>query len=156
MISIVDVIGDVVKKLNVHYEHGHPLEVVTALSKKSMDNSNFPAILLFQDFEEEVSSDRTVYAPLNIVICNYTKASYSASERYNNNFKPVLYPLLDKFIKGCANSKHIEGRVLPYKKTDRLYWGKSGLYNNTSNLFNEYVDAIEININLTFKNICNE
>jgi hypothetical protein len=35
--------------------------------------------------------------------------------------------------------------LFEHQKYDRLYWGKQGLYGNSGNIFNDFIDAIEIN-----------
>ncbi len=159
---IVNAIGAVVqsmkdKGITVFYEHGHPREIVNTLSKKSRgvaQYEKFPLIALFQDIDE-VKTSVTTEASLNIIIANSTRPEYKASDRYINNFEPVLYPLLMQFEAAIRASKLVTYVDTEYDKIDRLYWGKNGLYGNEGNIFNDYIDAIEINnLKLRFKNIC--
>jgi hypothetical protein len=141
-----------------YYLFGHPLDIVNVLAEKNKGGiyqyQKYPLIALFQDFEEDIINEGT-QASLNIIIANRTKPTYHADERYKLNFEPVLYPILEQFERALQVSRHVALASVDYNKTDRLYWGKNGLYGNTGNIFNDHIDAIEINnLQLTFKNIC--
>ena len=159
---IVDIMREVVNQMRYdepapYYLHGHPLEVVNIMSEKatsSIASTMFPLIALFQDFDEE-QDEGFVTATLNIIIANRTKPDYRASERYEKNFKPILYPMLEDFIRSLSHNKWVELVQVPYTKIDHVYWGKEGLYGSEANIFNDYIDAIELrDITVTFKNNC--
>lgn len=166
MKPIPEIISDIVANVREEYDtaenekpyflHGHPLEIVQILSKKTSSRNfkfkKYPLIALFQDFNESISGDiRT--ASLNIVICTNTKNDYEASERYQDTFLNELYPIFDLFMKHFKRSPYIQTLPgnLSYTKIDRLYWGRTGLYGNEGNIFNDFIDAIEIqNLNASF------
>jgi len=84
---------------------------------------------------------------LNIIIAVNTSPDYTSENRYDNSFRTTLYPLYDLLIKHIVKSKwfiNVDPGLVPHNKIDRLYWGRNGLYNNESNVFNDYIDAIEI------------
>jgi hypothetical protein len=116
----------------------------------------FPAICLMMDFEEERNVDGyDAKATLSMVIMVSTNPAYISEDRYAANFIPTLYPLYDLFIEKLEASTELAvekgSDELPlHTKIDRLYWGKEGLYGNTANIFNDYIDAIEIK-DLTLK-----
>lgn len=165
MRPIVSVIGDVVARVRAKYDptgaekpfymHGHPLEIVRILSEMTANGQlkfkKFPAICLFQDFDEDDNGEG-IEADLNILIIEETKPSFEASERYQNSFTPVLYPLFDLFLSEYKKMPGIQlsPANISYTKTDRLYWGRTGLYGNSGNIANDFIDAIEIN-NLSFR-----
>jgi hypothetical protein len=160
---IVDIFSDIIFGINAEMEceylHGHPLEIINILSEKSANSrfkyEKYPLIALFQDFKENVTiTGRTVN--LNILIITESKAVWNAPERYLNTFNPVLYPLWDLLIKNIKRSKYIDNKMeLTYDKTDRLFWGKQGLYGTEANIFNDFIDAIEIeNLKLEIKETC--
>lgn len=134
--------------LVINFHHGHPLEIVNLLKQathlESVKFEQFPAVCLFQDFPEKFVDAGEREAELNLVIVIDTVRTYEASQRYTYTFKPILYPLYDLFMSALAESGSISGTYFDHTKTDRLYWGKSGLYGNTGNLFNDFIDAIEI------------
>lgn len=158
---IVDMFANIVKDVNakyadseVRYEHGHPTELIQtlqALSKTQKHSATkYPLIALFQDFEEEKGTRRDIESKvkLSLAIVMMTDPLYKAALRYENTFKAVLYPLYALLIKSIVQSGYFAEITLSnppkHKKIDRLYWGKSGLYGNTANQFNDFVDAIEL------------
>lgn len=167
-VYIVDLIGDVVAKVStqllstlqvidpniqaVQYDYGHPLEIVETLRQKDeveeFHKEKYPLIALFQDFEEDRTKDPDIYAGtrLNIIIANHTSVEYKSKDRYTYNFKPILYPIYLEFLKQLGDSGYFQivGTKVPHTKIDRVYWGRQGLYNNSGNVFNDYLDCIEI------------
>jgi len=141
-----------------YYLYGHPLEIVNILSEKSSNNTlkfeKFPLIVLFQDFPETITlAGRDV--SLNLAIITDTRQDYYAADRYTNTFKTILYPLWDLLIEYMKRNSNIDQVTFDYQKTDRLFWGKHGLYGNDGNIFNDFVDAIEIeNLKLHIKEQC--
>jgi hypothetical protein len=139
----------------VNFHYGHPLEVVNELSEQVLTDANrearFPCIFLPMDFSENRNAEGyDAIAELTFILMTDTKPEYKAADRYTYSFDTVLYPLYDIFIRKLAASTELEiekdGGTLPvHEKTDRLYWGKTGLYGNTANIFNDFIDAIEIN-----------
>jgi len=138
------------------YDYGHPSNIVNRLLSKLRDASTyskrFPAIFLFQDFAEERQKDLSYLIPsCTVIIAASTKPHYSEAERYTKNFVPTLYPLYDLLIEAIKTSNVLEWYPEEVRKIDRVYWGKSGLYGNDGNIFNDYIDAIEIE----FRNLIN-
>lgn len=137
-----------------YYMYGHPLEVINTLSEKDRNDEwkfkKYPIIALFQDFTEtlgEHQATQSAVEDLNIVIATNTSQTYTSEQRYTNTFKPVLYPLYNLLIKHIENIKwfrNIDPGLVPHQKIDRLFWGRSGLYGNEGNVFNDHIDAIEI------------
>jgi len=136
------------------YMFGHPLEIINTLAKKDKHDTHkfnkYPLIALFQDFTETMGVNQAVQSAvpdLNLVICTNTSPDYTAENRYDNTFRTVLYPLYDLLIKHIVKSKwfaNVDPGLVPHSKTDRLYWGRTGLYGNEANIFNDHIDAIEI------------
>lgn len=154
----LDFIGLSWKSKAPYYQYGHIREIVKVISEKGKSKvlkyQKFPLIILPQDFEEdmqEMYSDAT----LDLIILNLTQPNYVAADRYENNFKPVLYPLYAKLKRAIDVSSYVDWVEPDHNKTDRLYWGNAGLYGNDGNIFNDWIDAVEINnLQLRFKNIC--
>jgi hypothetical protein len=123
------------------------MEIINILSQKSANVNlkfeKYPLIALFQDFKEEVTlSGRDV--SLNLAIITDTRPEWMASERQIETFDKVLYPLWDLFFKYLKRSPYIDQLEFVYDKTDRMYWGKQAADGTESNLFNDTIDAIEI------------
>lgn len=165
----VDIFREIVKKVStnltvdlqaidqnitgVHYDHGHPLEVIETLTQKDSSNvhrfNKYPLVALFQDFSEKNSSNPSqgIEPVFHVAIINATRPDYKASERYTKNFKPILYPIYDELLNQINKSTvfFTTGKSsISHIKTDRLYWGREGLWGKEGNIFNDWVDAIEI------------
>jgi len=136
-----------------YYMHGHPLDVIKTLNQKDRDPVNkskkYPLIALLQDFTEEMGEDQRIVSEtsLNIVIAYHTVSEYNSAQRYDNSFRTILYPLYDLLIEKIIDSGWFlnvgSGRV-PHDKIDRLYWGRGETKGNKAVVFNDLIDAIEI------------
>lgn len=136
----------------VHYEHGHPLEIVETLKQKDKSQTyrfqKYPLIALFQDFAEvkgPIGFEREVN--LHLIIAKGTKSEYKAKDRYEHNFKPFLYPVYESFLEEINREKRFQtygSNRIEHTKWDRLFWGRNGLFGNQSNVFNDFLDVIEI------------
>lgn len=137
----------------VHYLHGHPAEIIETLGQrdksKTMVYDKYPLIALFQDFPERVAEDVGIMSEitLHLIIARATRPDYKAAERYQYNFKPVLYPVYYELLKQLHLSKAFITKaptMIRHIKIDRLYWGREGLWKNQGNIFNDWIDCIEI------------
>lgn len=168
---IVDIIGTIVDKVREsylvndadapYYMYGHPLEIINTLAAKENNGAykfkKYPLIALFQDFEEEKGADQSINSSvsLNIVICVNSTIDFNSAERYTNSFKTVLYPLYNLLLDKISDSNYVNvtRNAIPHIKIDRVFWGKAGLYGGEANIFNDIIDAIEIqNLQLDFYN----
>jgi len=132
----------------VNYLHGHHLDIIKTLQEYTTSGNKgkeFPLVALLQDIEETVEVDGLqATASVTVVICTDTDPNYNSAQRYTNTFTPLLYPLYEEFIKQLRLSPYIASVSPEYKKIDRLYWGREGLFGNTGNIFDNYIDAIEL------------
>ena len=166
MITVVDIFADIVTEVQKVYDpaelekpyfmHWHPVEIATILSEKNLNDEDkhkkYPAICLFQDFDENWSADSIECPSLNIAIITETKAHFEASERYQSNFKDELYPIFNILVDKIKSSKHLDMHrdQIIFVKTDRLFWGR-----NNQAIMNDFIDAIEISkLKLIFSNEC--
>jgi len=176
MIVVKDIIKDVVSKVStkltpmlqaydsnitgVHFMNGHPMEIINRLSKREQNGMEYDKYLLvglFHDFPETHFKDGTIECSLHIVIVRDTDPNLIADQRYDVNFNPVLYPIYDEFISKLQSHPSFLG-YSPKKLTkyDRLYWGRNNAYGGQANVFNDFLDAIEItNLQITLNsNVC--
>lgn len=172
--SVVDYIEEVAAKVSskltaefqsidsaitgVHYLHGHPKEIIETLAQRDKSErfmfDKYPLIALFQDFPEKVINNYSIEVNLNIVFCKSTLPEYKADERYNKNFYPFLYPMYEEFMKALSKHPNTAKYHSEYTKIDRLFWGKTGLYGNTANAFNDHLDALElVNLKILINNL---
>lgn len=72
-----------------------------------------------------------------------------------NIFKPTLYPIYIELINQIARSKYFKEstpELIKHTKTDRLFWGKTGIMGNEGLIFTDLLDVIEItNLQLSVK-----
>lgn len=143
----------------LNYHHGHPAEIVNLFRQATHDQDvkfeQFPAICLFQDIPEKHSvkgKDRE--ARLNMVIITDTDSKYEASQRYTYTFTPTLIPLYERLMDAIECNGDLQILSDDYDYFERIYWGKNGLYGNVGDIFNDFIDAIEIN-NLRIKTLKN-
>lgn len=141
----------------LNYHHGHPLEIINTFKNathvETLKFEQFPAICLFQDIPEKHSiEEESREASLNLAIITATDPGYTAPQRYDATFDPILIPLYELLISKLSCNDEIQLLPESYDYFERLYWGKNGLYGNVGNLFNDFIDAIEIN-NLRVKTL---
>lgn len=145
----------------IHYEHGHPLEIVNTIKgmgkTPAYDPLKYPLIALFHPFEEKKGTADRVQSEvsLNIIIATLTKPDLVAERRLQCNYIPILYPIYDLFITSVQKCGYFflnPNEIPSHTKTDQMYWGKSGLYGSEGNIFGDHIDAIEIqNLELKIK-----
>jgi len=145
---------------HVYYMHGHPQEIVNRLQQKlaleTEREKRFPLVMLFHDFEIVRRSGQYFgTATVNMAIAQMTNKDYNTPERYTNTFKPILYPIYYELLKQLGLSANFVNAqaILEHTLIDRVYWGRTGLYGNTANQFDDYLDCIEVRgLGLTIKN----
>jgi len=132
-------------------EAGHRLEISNLLLQKDMDKvfkyQKYPLIAMFMDVPELVSDGMFKYT-LIVGIFNLTEATYTRKQRYEYNFKPILYPLYHQFLRALRTVGHFawpgDQTYPPHTKLDRPFWGKVYSEGNEGYIFNDRLDAIEI------------
>lgn len=124
----------------------HPIVALEELQKlSSTQHAGLPFILLLLDIEQ-TEERNMIEATLNFVIGAVTRKEFSTEERYESNFKPLIYPiyeqLMERFKRG--NSIILGNQSIKVTNPDRVLWGKKGLYGVEGNIFNDYIDAKEV------------
>lgn len=146
------------------YMYGHRREISNRLLEKDKDEvymyQKYPLIALRMDIAETISNGVYSYS-LNLAILNFTDKNWNAEERMTNIFKPVLYPLYERFMSELQNSglfMWTGNQDYPeHTKIDRPFWGTDSQEGNVKNIFNDPIDAIEIiglKLNSTRKSNC--
>jgi hypothetical protein len=133
------------------YMYGHRLEIANRLTEKTKDPvfkyQKYPLIALRLPVTEFVSDGMWRFT-LNIAILTFTDKKYTSDQRYEHVFRPVLYPLYQRFLEEIRNSGLFvwpQDQEFPeHTKIDRLYWGTQYSEGNEKNIFNDPIDAIEI------------
>ena len=146
----------------INFHHGRPLEIVNTFKQIAQNSTYnkgmFPAICLFSDYPEVISYERSL--TLQLVIITDTSKHYTVAERYINSFDPILTPLYELFLKQLAKSNYVDSdsdSVLYFEhiRWNRPCWGKDGIYGAVADIFNDFIDAIEIeNLKLKILKTC--
>lgn len=130
---------------------GHRMEIANRLTAKDKDKvfkyQKYPLIALRMDIQESVANGIWSYS-LNIAILNYADKKLNAEERMEKVFKPVLYPIYERFMEELRNSSKFfwKGNQDYPEHTVilRPFWGTENQEGNVKNIFNDPIDAIEI------------
>lgn len=160
--NVKDAISDIVLKIQAEYdtvsevpekpyfEHGTPIEIINRLSEKGIVNSykykRYPLIALFEDIPAKSGKGGiSLEATATLIFAVETDPNYTASQRYQHSFDPILTPLYELFIKYLRKSQYILTMPnLKYEPIYHVFWGRQGLYGKEGNIFNDYLDAIEL------------
>ena len=134
----------------VNFMAGHPLEISNRLLERSKNDvfkfKKYPLIALFQDIIESKGKEPGIdsESTFNLIIARSTSSKFIADQRYESNFKPFLNPIYDEFL----NQIYLSGKfqvkskdLISHTKIDRLFWGSEKA---NANVFNDYIDCIEI------------
>jgi len=139
----------------VHYEYGHPLEIINTLTQYDQGATakfkKYPLVAFFLDMPMSRGVDVGIYGEATIhmaVIRACDDSNHTAKERDLLNFKPVLTPIYLELMRQIGYRGDLFQLVsptrIPHRATYRYYWGKQGLFGNEANIFNDWVDCIEI------------
>lgn len=138
----------------VHYQFGHPLEIINTLGEFTKGATSrfdkYPLVAFFLD-STVTRGEIGLYGEqeINMAIIRMCKdPNQTADERDQFNFIPILTPIYLELLNQIGLSPVFSlqsSETIPHKMTNRYYWGRSGLWGNEKNIFNDWVDAIEIN-----------
>lgn len=125
-------------------------EVLTTMSQQgAMDGKQWPLFALLFSFPinkaPKVGVDGSV--ELNLLIARRGNNTDKTPARYTNNFKPVLYPIALEFLNQLYLSPKFDTELpnnIPHTWIDFPYYNAD----KDVNVFNSYVDAIQIKIKL--------
>lgn len=142
------------KITGIHYLYGHPLEIVNILKEKSEGGSTkfqrYPLVAFFLDSEVD-RTDFQFYGEQRCHLAVIRPCKFDGTEKAEQrdlkNFIPVLTPIYMELLRQINYSGVVESsgeNSFPHKVTNRYYWGREGLFGNQGNIFDDRVDAIEI------------
>ncbi len=136
-----------------YYMHGHPKQVLEILKKKDKSDNwkyrKYPLVILLQDFIEQkgINPSIEMSTGVRLIIVEQTLRKYEPQDRYDKVFRPILYPIYEQLLESMAESglfNVTDPDQIQHTKTDRLFWGREGLYGSEQNIFDDYLDAIDI------------
>ena len=158
-IVVVDVISDIVSTISgVRFDYGHPLEMfntLNAMSSGTAKAKKFPLIMLFAPFKED--GNKKAYermVELNFILAVKTEQAIKSEERYTKNYRDYLIPLSDSLKAAIIASKQI---LTPYSDDFKFEtqihteWGTQNKWGTSAIISNDFIDAIEVNTTLQFK-----
>lgn len=125
-------------------------EVLTIKSQQALlDGQQWPLFALLMSFAEDKGKTVGIdgVEDLNIIIARRGNSTDRTPARYTNNFKPVLYPIYLEFLNQLYLSPVFSVSTpdnIPHTKIDFPYYNAD----KDVNVFNSYVDAIQIKIKL--------
>lgn len=151
----IDFTGESWKALAPYYIYGHYREIAARLNLKSQGAIDkfriWPLIVLILDLKEAHDEDYNYDYSITdvsifIVIPTIDKTATSP-ERKESIFKPTLYPLYWDLIDKIKEAKDVSvpTGLFRHDKFDRYGWGNETVYGNNGLIFNEFLDAIQIN-----------
>jgi hypothetical protein len=149
VVSNIDV-SDISGIDNVYFDFGNYIEISNKLSKETVSDQKYPLFALILDVRESEINDIQIYKAYSftLIIAYYTEKDYASQQRRDNIFKPILQPLYRKFINEILLNRNgyfnINQRFIDHSKYDRYFIGSQ---NPNQNRFNDFIDAIEIQIN---------
>ncbi|MEX0597034.1 MAG: hypothetical protein WD512_11095, partial [Candidatus Paceibacterota bacterium] len=132
-----------------YYYFGTKEEILRRLSSKENEllreqQLKYPAIIVEMPFKESNFTDNPT-AELSVIFCNNTNVNWTYSERYDNNIKPIIYPLLDSFMRAVKQSDNVQA----YEFTDKM---DAPFYGDGKVIANDYLDLVLIKTKITFFN----
>lgn len=152
----LDFTGETWKDRAPYYMYGHAKEIANRLDLKNQRDidkfGKFPLIWLMTDLKETSGNNYNYLYTIGnqkVFIVKSTKPEYTSPQRLENSFKPVLQPIHDELIQSILDYKIIAtptSQILK-DKYDRYAWGSQSVYGNDKLIFNDWLDAIEIDFN---------
>lgn len=179
--NIVEIFGEIVKRTNIYlnadskfmdgyhlavgsqepfelqYQYGKRFEIAQTMveyAKSPLTNNlKFPRLCLFTDIVESHTSI-SFSSELDLLLITATLPEYYSEQRLEINFKPILLPIYEALIQNMKDSRYIMGDFT-FNKKDCYFYGATTKDGQVSNMYSDYLDAIEINsIKLKFNKYC--
>lgn len=131
----------------INYLYGHPIAIIKKLATmeklQATQALKFPLVALLQDFPERMSKG-IVTARVTILVVTRTKADLTTPERYANNIKPILYPIVEGIERHLVKSAWFYNATVDCDKVDHPFYGKDGLYGPYSDIATDLLDAVSM------------
>ena len=134
-------------------------ELMTRNKSKEGASQKYPAIMLLCDFVEIIKSETTLNADLQFLIVADSIPNASLNLRRKKVYDPVLRPVYHSFFIAIHKSSKV--RVDNHRDVVKINrsrmndaFSEAAKRTNMPPILNEYVDGIEIKVNLIFRNVC--
>lgn len=141
----------------VNFMFGHQKEIASRLARMGNSSSAFdkyPLVWLYTPYSRDVSRSMIGYEEVScrLLFINGSKADLISEQRYDKNFKPIIHPIVESFVRHVDSL--VIGRYKPfstgdlsYEQIDHDYWGTEQAVENQ---LLDHLDATELN-NFQFK-----
>ena len=140
-------------EMALYYEYGHRIELHKKYTNKAASINKlvqeYPLIWLYTDFEQTPSpSENAAFeTTLQGAIVDFSQKELYEDQRIEDNFKPVLYPILelvDQAFNGFEKYRFITpygiDKEIRFITTDRPFFGSA---DQSANVLPQVTDAIE-------------
>ena len=136
-----------------YYYYGSKQEILRNMDAKAKlmnkeQQYKYPAIILEHNHKEvNLSIDQKKMVKLNLLFANIREPKWTYKQSYDINIKPILLPLVEKFIKTVKQQpnvpafKTLEHTILP-------------LYGEGALIGSDYIDLIYLPIEILFNSNC--
>jgi hypothetical protein len=137
-VFVVDIFKEVVEKtatelgISINYVPGDAVDIIQNLKDKdssiTLKGTKYVLFALYTPFPERRGEGGTssLYADVTIrriAIATLTNQDDETLVRYENTFKPILYPVYEAFLSNFAKSRYISSKdpnLLTHTKTDMI------------------------------------
>lgn len=148
--------------LNTRFKHGTikslNADISMELQNPDKKDNRYPLIALIHNFTESYNDSVRSYTNVKckLIIMNSSTAQKTYEERYEYNFKHILYNVWINLIAVMEDSHNFifdKTKGIKFDKTDRPAMGSFGNDGNNAVQFSDYIDAIELDFDLTINNV---
>lgn len=161
VLSSVDIDGNVVV-LNTRFKHGTikslNADIGIELQNPDKKDNRYPLICLIHNFTETFNDSVRSYTNVKckLIIMYSSDQQKTYEERYEYNFKHILYNVWINLIAVMEDSNNFifdKTKGIKFEKTDRPAMGNFGNDGNNAVQFGDFIDAIELDFDLTINNV---
>jgi len=132
----------------VSFIHGTLLDISSELQSWAKDPTKkdivFPLVCLLYKAEEKFVDEHEPNISPDILICTNTKTDYNNNDRYEINFKPILYPIYAELKAVIAKSSMFSGYNKKFKhtKVDLPHAGQESAQGNVAYELQDVIDGV--------------
>jgi len=158
MINVVDIFGDIVRRLNEKV--GFPINYIfgdadyigftlnAMLQTPETAKEAYPFICLYSPFDED-KTDRSLHCKtsLDFIIAVNTQPDYTNEQRKEISFKPCLQPIYESFIGAIFEDKRLDfgyQGAVSHHYSDNYRYGRNTLKTPQGELLKHRIDAIDL------------
>lgn len=159
MIVAHEYIRDIVKDISVcgdrlNFIPANKSIIESWIASNALDNNieSYPLLVMQTPVKkEELNSTLKRFKMSNVrfIIATETELNYTTEERYEKNFKPILFPILEAFKKAMEKSNRVQN-------FDIISFEDIEFFGNTMEVVNDKWDYIEVFADITLVENCDK